>query len=131
MPARLGAAYARAEYEAAGAVARIGRRDGGMDALLRCLGARQGAFVTAWNPFSRRMPRGWNRRMQARLRTVVRRLPQAEGWGRAPDNRWAEQHLFVAADPRRVATIARRFRQNAIVVARSGQPTRLWLVRPR
>ena len=36
-----------------------------MDALLARHGARCAVFVTAWNPFSRRMPAGWNRRMQA------------------------------------------------------------------
>ena len=40
-------AYRRTEYEAAGAIARIGRRSAAVDALLARLGARQGAFVTA------------------------------------------------------------------------------------
>ena len=54
------AAYARTDYEAGGAVAHIGRRSAGMDALLRRHGARHAAFVTAWNPYSHPMPRGWN-----------------------------------------------------------------------
>jgi hypothetical protein len=119
----LPAAYRRTDYEAAGAVARIGRRSAAMDALLLRLGAREGAFVTAWNPFSRRMPRGRNERMLARLREAARRLPAAEGWGRGRG--WAERHLLIAADPRRAAMLARRFRQNAIVVVRAGQAARL------
>jgi hypothetical protein len=123
----LAGAYARTAYEAAGAVARIGRRSPALDRLLRRLGARQGGFVTAWNPLSRRMPRGCNDRMLARLRQAARRLPLAEGWGRGQG--WAERHLLVAADPRRVAVLARRFRQNAIVVVRLGGPARLRLLR--
>ena len=128
MTPHLQAAYRRSPYEAAGATARIGRRSATTDVLLRRLGARQGGFVGAWNPFSRRMPRGWNDRMLARLREAARRLPQAEGWG--GDARWQERHLLLAGDPRRLAVLARRFRQNALVSLRLGQPARLqWLRR--
>lgn len=126
--AALHGAYRGTEYEAAGAIARVGRRSGGVDALLVRLGARQGAFATAWNPFSRARPWGWNDRMFGRFREATRRIPQAEGWGRAPG--WGEQHLLLATDPRRVAVLARRFRQNAILVVRRGQPARLVLLRP-
>ena len=105
---RLHDAYRRSDYEAAGAMARIGRRSLGIDALLLRLGARQGGFVGAWNPFSRRMPRGWNDRMLGRLRAAARRLPQAEGSG--GHGRWRERHLLLAADPRRLAVLARRAR---------------------
>ncbi|MFC7474470.1 DUF3293 domain-containing protein [Dankookia sp. GCM10030260] len=128
MSARLQAAYRRSAYEAAGAVARIGRRSRDVDALLRRLGARQGGFVGAWNPLSRRMPRGWNDRMLARLRLAARRLPQAEGSG--GDRRWRERHLLLAGDPRRLAALGRRFRQAAIVIVRQGAPARLVVLRP-
>jgi len=128
MTSRLHAAYRRSPYEAAGATARIGRRSPAIDALLARLGARQGGFVGAWNPFSRRMPRGWNDRLLARLRLAARRLPQAEGWG--GDASWREEHLLLAGDPRRLAVLGRRFRQNAIVVLRAGQPARLRWLRP-
>lgn len=125
---RLLAAYRRTDYEAAGAVARIGQCSAGIDALLRRFGAREGAFVTAWNPWSRRMPPGWNARVMARLREAARRLPSVEGEGRAGG--WSEQHLLLVADPRRAAVLARRFRQSAVVVARIGAPARLVLLRP-
>jgi Protein of unknown function (DUF3293) len=125
---RLHDAYRRSDYEAAGAVARIGRRSPAIDALLLRLGARQGGFVGAWNPFSRRMPQGWNDRMLARLRDAARRLPRAEGSG--GDGPWREQHLLIAADPRRLAVLGRRFRQAAIVTVRRGGPARLVLLRP-
>jgi hypothetical protein len=121
--AALLAAYRRTGYEAAGAVARIGRRSAAVDALLRRLGAREGAFVTAWNPMSRKAPPGRNARMMARLREAARRLPSAEGEGSGRG--WSERHLLLAADPRRAAALARRFRQNAIVAVRTGAPARL------
>ena len=124
---RLLVAYRSTDYGAAGAVARIGRRSAAVDTLLRRLGAREGAFVTAWNPWSRRMPSGWNARMMARLREASRRLPSAEGEGRGRG--WAERHLLVAADPRRAVALARRFRQNAMVAVRIGAPARLVLLR--
>ncbi|TDH64617.1 DUF3293 domain-containing protein [Dankookia rubra] len=127
MSARLHAAYHRSDYEAAGAVARIGRRSGAVDAWLARHGVRQGGFVGAWNPFSRRMPRGWNDRMLARLRAAARRLPQAEGSG--GDGPWRERHLLLAGDPRRLAVLARRFRQAAIVTVSRGAPARLMLLR--
>ena len=71
------------------------------------------------------MSQGWNARMLARLRQAARRLPAAEGFG--GDGRWREAHLLLAADPRRVAVLARRFRQAAVVVVRMGQPARLRL----
>ena len=123
LPARLHAAYRRTAYEASGATARIGRRSAAVEALLRRMGSRQGGFVTAWNPLSRRMPRGWNERMLARLREAARRLSRAEGWGRGEG--WAERHLLIAADPRRIAVLARRFRQRAVVVLCRGRPARL------
>ena len=121
------AAYRRTAYEAGdGAVARVGSAAAAVEALLRRLGARRGAFVTAWNPRSRRMPRGWNERMQGRLRKAARHLAMAEGWGRGEG--WAEQMLLLAADPRRIAVLARRFRQNAIVALGQRRPARLILI---
>jgi len=123
------AAYRASAYEADGAVARIGRRSPAVAALLARLGARRGGFVTAWNPFSRRMPAGWNRRALARLQAAARRTPAAEGHGGA--GRWREAHLLLAADPRRIVTLARRFRQAAVVLVAQGRPEQLVLLRRR
>jgi hypothetical protein len=123
----LRAAFLRTGYEAAGIVVRIGRRSGAMDALLRRRGVRAAGFVTAWNPFSRPMPLGWNRRLQARLREAVRGDVLAEGWGRGRSGGrgWAEHHLLLAGDPRRLSVLARHFRQHAMVTVRPGRPARL------
>jgi len=119
------AAYARTDYEAGGIATRIGRRSAALDALLRRQRTRQAGFVTAWNPFSRAMPRGWNDRMLARLREAARGHVLAEGWGRGRG--WAEQHLLLAGDPRWIARLARRFRQHALVMVAPGRPARIVL----
>ncbi|MGG5818152.1 DUF3293 domain-containing protein [Falsiroseomonas sp. HW251] len=119
------AAYLRTEYEAAGIVVRIGKRSAAMDALLRARRVRRAGFVTAWNPFSRRTPQGWNERMNARLREVARGRVLAEGWGSARG--WREAHLLVAGNERWLACVARRFRQNAFVMVAPGQPARIVL----
>ncbi len=122
-------AFQATGYEAAGAVARIGRRSAAIDALLAGQGVRQAGFVTAWNPRSQRMPPGWNHRMQAALRQAARGLVVAEGSGRAGG--WAEHHLLLAGDPRRLVALARRFRQWAIVTVAPRQPARLrWVIQP-
>jgi hypothetical protein len=123
MRAALRAAFRRTGYEAGGVVVRIGRRSGAMDALLRRRGARAAGFITAWNPFSRPMPPGWNLRLQARLREAARGAVLAEGWGRG--HGWAEHHLLLAGDPRRIAVLGRRFRQHAVVTFSPGRPARL------
>ena len=123
MRAGLRAAFLRTAYEAGGITCHIGARSAAMDALLRAQRQPSAGFVTAWNPFSCPMPRGWNARMQARLRVAARGRVLAEGWGRG--QRWAEHHLLIAGDPRRLARLARRFRQHAIVLLTPGRPARL------
>ena len=117
------AAYARTAYEAAGIVTRIGRRSAALDALLLERGVRNAGFVTAWNPYSRPMPRGWNDRMLERLRQAARGHVLAEGWGRG--RFWGEEHLLLAGDPRWIAAIARRFRQHALVMVAPRHPARI------
>jgi hypothetical protein len=118
-------------YGAAGAGARIGRRSRGIDALLARAGVRQGAFVTAWNPLSRRRPRRWNDAALHRLRiaSAGRGIRFAEGEGRAIAPPWAEAHLLLFGDARRALVLARRFRQHAVVLLRRGAPARLLVLR--
>jgi hypothetical protein len=117
-------AYRLTQYSAVGFEIRIGRRV--PDALFDRLGARDAALVTAWNPRSRRMPDGWNRHMQRRLRQRLRRFVVLEAEGSL--RRWREAMLLVAGDPRpHVRTVA-RFRQRAVVILRRGQKARLRLL---
>lgn len=119
-------AYRASGYRAAGHEARIGQYAPGLDALLRSWRVREGVFVAAGNPFSRRMPEGWNARRHKALRERLRALPYVEGKGGA--KRWWEAHCFIGMDVRRGAVLARRFRQQAMVALRRGGRARLiWI----
>ena len=124
IPPRLLRAYQQTRYEAAGCVLRIGRRC--PDAVFAHLHARTGALITAWNPFSQRMPDRWNQRMQRALADRLRRHPTRSATGSL--HHWREAHLLVVADPRFVLRIARCFRQRGIVILRRGQQVRLALL---
>lgn len=113
-------------YGAGGVTARIGQRDPGVDRLLCALGSRRGAFLTAWNPAARRHPLGRNLRWDLALRGWLRRVRAEPGFGSARG--WREAHWLVAADPRRVAVLGRRFRQVGIVVVQRGGKARLLLL---
>ena len=125
IPPRLLRAYRATRYEAAGVAVRIGRRSAAMDAVLDRMGARVAGFITAWNPRSRRMPDGWNRRMQGRLAERLRRHACVPARGSL--RRWHEDHLLAAADPGQLLRLARVFRQYGIVVVVRGRPARLLL----
>jgi hypothetical protein len=118
-------AYRKTCYEADGIKVHVGRRSADMDLLLRSHRAREAVSVTAYNPFSRIMPPGWNQRMQARLRHALRR--RRIECGRGTLGRWSEAHMLVFGDPAPVRRLARRFRQNGIVIVRRGQPAKLML----
>lgn len=123
---RLLRAYRETHYRAGGTDVRIGRRSPAMDALLARHNARRGVFVTAWNPRSRRMPAGWNARMQQHLRQRLRRalcLP-ADGAGR----HWREDHVLVLTPPAWAMRAAAIFRQHAVIVVRRGRTARLVLL---
>ena len=123
VPPRLLRAYRQTHYVVDGVDVRIGHRCAAMDALLARLGARVGVFVTAWNPLSRRMPGGRNRRMQRRLSEHLRRCVSLPAAGTL--RRWHEAHRLVMRDPRWVTRVARRFRQRGIVVVQRGRAARL------
>jgi hypothetical protein len=123
IPARTVAAYRNTKYWVGGIEVRIGRRSRPMDGLLASYGVRQAVFITAYNPFSRVMPSGWNLRMQAALMRTLRRyriLIASGSW-----RRWSESHVVVLGDPRPALRLMRLFRQNGIVIVRVRQNARL------
>ena len=83
-------------------------------------------MLGASNPCGRRMPEGWNARMTARLRLVMRRVQPVEASGALGS--WVEVMVLAEMDPRRAAVLARRFRQNAILLIRARRPVRLVLL---
>lgn len=116
IPPRLLRSYRDTLYRVGNHDIRIGRRS-----------PLAGVLMTAWNPMSRRMPSGWNHRMQTRLRQRLRRWRVTAGNGGL--RAWHEDHLLVTADPRLCRTLARLFRQRSIVVLRPRQPVRLCVLR--
>jgi Protein of unknown function (DUF3293) len=119
-------AYRMTQYSVAGVTLRIGRRSAPMDQLLRSRHQREAAFITAYNPYSRPMPPGWNRRVQQRLTQAARRWPMLPACGQW--RRWSEAHLVVFAPRPCAMVLARRFRQHGIVMLRRGQPALLVFV---
>ena len=121
IPPRLLRAYRDTAIGPRDSDVRIGRRC--PDALFERLNADAAMFLTAWNPRSRRMPDGWNHRMQQQLRQCLRRFKVLEAEGSL--RRWHEAMLLVAGDPRPVVRLAVRFRQRAVVILRRGHRARL------
>jgi hypothetical protein len=103
---------------------RIGRRCPNL--ALEPLGARTAVLLTAWNPWSRRMPVGWNHRMQRALLLRLRRFRVVGAQGSL--GRWHEAMFLVAGDPRPLVRLAASFRQRAVVILRRGDKARVQLL---
>lgn len=116
-------AYRLSTYTAGGVVAHVGRRPEPMPP--RWAG-RDLVLLSACNPGGRLRSDGWNRRMMNHLREALRGFACAEGEGRL--GRWSEPLLLVAIAPARGICLARRFRQNAVILLRDRQPARLVLL---
>jgi Protein of unknown function (DUF3293) len=121
IPPRMLRAYRLTRYRAGGAEIRIGRCV--PDALFDRLGTRTATLLTAWNPFSRHMPIGWNQRMQRRLRRDLRRFVVLDAEGAL--HGWHEAMLLAGGSPLPTIRLARRFRQSAVVVLRRHAPAQL------
>lgn len=115
--------YRRSLYVAGGVSVRVDRRPEAMPA--RWAG-RDLVLLSACNPSGRRRPDGWNRRMMHGLRGALRDLDHAEGEGRY--RRWSEPLLLVAVAPARGIAMARRFRQNAVILLHDRRPAKLVLL---
>jgi hypothetical protein len=120
---QLSRAFRASCYFAGAHGARIGQRAPALDALLGSWRAQEGVFIAAGNPFSRRMPQGWNARRHAALRERLRGLQYVEGRGGA--KRWWEAHYFIGISAARGRRLARLFRQKAMVALRRGGRARL------
>lgn len=102
---------------------RVGCRSAAADRMLAQHRVREAALISAYNPFSRKMPAGWNHRMQSRLADTLRhksKLPATGQW-----KHWSEAHFLVFCDRRVAVKLAHLFRQNAIVIVRVRQPAYL------
>lgn len=120
MTPRLMCSFHATTYTANGIAFRIGQRSLGIDSLLRQNGVRSAVFLGADNPYSRRMPPGWNVRNRQRLRERLRRRQTAEGSGKLRN--WSEKHTLVFGATQPSVRLARLMRQNGIVILKIGQP---------
>ena len=95
-------AYRETDYVARGngrlAVIRIGQQSMAVDGLLARMHARNGAFITAWNPFSKSLSLGaneyWNRELKRYL--IVRGFTFVEGEGRGRAGEWPPEPSILA-----------------------------------
>lgn len=112
---------------------RVGQRDQELDAVLDDSGAREWAYVTAYNPGEARPAAEENERAQAEL---IRRLDERGlGWlpgvGEARGSSWSEPSLLVLGVERAEASaLGVAFGQWAILVGRRGGPAELLDLRP-
>ncbi len=137
MQSNLVSAYRATEYVAHGngwvVVIRIGHRSVVVDRLLARMHARDGAFVTAYNPFSKELSfeanEHWNRELKRYL--SVRGFAFVEGEGRGRIGGWPPEPSILAFGISRTeaSAIGRRFRQNAVVYMPRGRPAELVMLR--
>jgi hypothetical protein len=137
MPSDLVLAYRATEYvaydDSRNFLVRIGYHSLVIDGLLARMKARSGAFITAWNPFSKSQSAGvnayWDRELKSYLN--ARGFAFLAGEGRGEIGEWPpEPSIFAFGMSRaQAATIGRRFRQNAIVYVPLGRPAELVILR--
>jgi hypothetical protein len=112
---------------------RIGRHSLVVDGLLAKMKAKSGAFITAWNPFSKsqsaRTNAYWDRELKSYL--SARGLAFLAGEGRGETRGWPPEPSIFAfgMSSQQAASIGRRFRQNAIVYVPLGRPAELVVLR--
>jgi hypothetical protein len=117
-----------------------GRRSPALDGLLNERRLREWAYLTAYNPASRKLAEEENLRRQRELIDAVRDrgLAFLEGEGIGADTRWPAEPsiLILGIESDAARALGRQFGQLAIVVGEAGQPARLvacdpFLSRPR
>ena len=110
-------------------VIRPNERSAAVDRALSRFKARSAAFITAFNPYSRRCGKHVNLAAHAQLLAAVRRRRRrfVEGLGQGDDKCWpAEKSVLVFGVTRTIAAmLGRQFRQNAIVFAALGRRAEL------
>jgi Protein of unknown function (DUF3293) len=112
---------------------RIGHHSLMIDRLLSSMKTRNGAFITAYNSFSKRRSAGtnacWDRALKSYL--SARGFASLAGEGRGENSEWPPEASTLAFGLSRAqaAAIGRRLRQNAIVYVSLGRPAELILLR--
>lgn len=97
---------------------RVDQKNDGLAALHKTAGVESSAFVTAWNPYSRKCDDKTNAELQKRLtgELTSRGLRFLNGVGRHPSSDWAEPSVLVLGVSLEAAKrLGVRYEQNAIV----------------
>jgi hypothetical protein len=137
MQSTLVAAYRATDYVVHGrggtVVIQIGHRSQAVDRLLARMHARSAAFITAWNPFSKRLSLEVNKHRGCGLKRYLRVYGFAflEGEGRGRIGEWPSEPSILAFGISRTeaSVVGRRFRQNAVVYVPLGRPAELVMLR--
>jgi hypothetical protein len=116
--------YQQTHYEVSGIPFRIGRRCPAIDEHLRKNRSRTAVFITADNPGSKRRFAAWNAVAHTRLLRDLRRRNSLPGLGCFCQ--WSEIHRLVFAPVAPMIKLARKYRQNVIVIFAIGRP--VWLL---
>ncbi|MBE7212204.1 MAG: DUF3293 domain-containing protein [Gluconacetobacter diazotrophicus] len=115
--------YRLSRYAAGPLAVRIGRRPAGLPPGWE---RRDVVLLSAANPGGARRPDGWNARMMRTLAVRLRRHPVLSGEGRL--GTWSEPLVAAAMPAAAAIVLARRYRQNAVVLLRGDRPARLLLL---
>ena len=114
-------------------VIQIGRHSLIVDRLLAKIQVGGGAFITAWNPFSRKLGvnanEHWDRELKGYLNARGIAFVEGEGCGRTGE--WPPEPSILAFGISRTeaSAIGRKYRQNAIVYLSRGRPPELVMLR--
>ncbi|MBY4728612.1 DUF3293 domain-containing protein [Burkholderia sp. AU33647] len=97
---------------------RVGQRSKALAALHEAAGVKSSAFLTAWNPYSRKCDDETNAERQKKLTNELTALglPYFDGVGRHPSSDWAEPSLLVSGISVEAAKrLGMQYEQNAII----------------
>jgi hypothetical protein len=131
------AAYQRTDYvifeDDAEIIVHVDQADPAIDGLLRRHGAERGTIITAWNPESVILSDAENAARETELWGWIgeQRLFALAAEGRDPTGAWQPEQSCLIFDiaPDVVATLGRRYGQNAIVHLKLGAAPELELLR--
>jgi hypothetical protein len=105
---------------------RVGERNASLDRLLNAARARHYAFVTACNPRSKLRTHWYNEARQRALRRWLnaRHLRWIPALAQGDRDDWPAEPgvLILGLPPDRALRIGRRFRQNAVLTGKLGNP---------
>lgn len=115
-----------------GAYIHIGKNPLALQYQLDDYGFKSYAFITAWNPGSELKDEWWNRMgnlgLELDLHPLCRLLRRGRGLGKGME--WPPEESFLALDlaPEKAVELARKYKQNAVVVWKKGGVPELWWV---